>query len=101
MPQREQSLEEVGSLSKGTASTPMMCGEPAGKPWSCEGEENSRNKAGIAQIWYDREKARRVYRESRIVRNALALYSTSDFPDISRVFSWRSKQIGPSAFRDT
>ena len=32
MLQREQTLEEVGILSKGTASTPMMCGEPAGKP---------------------------------------------------------------------
>ena len=53
-------------------------------------------------MWYDYEKNRWINRKSRIVRNALALYSTSDFPDISRVFSWRSKQVRPSAlFRDT
>ena len=60
MLQREQTPEEVGILSKGTASRPMMCGEPAGKPWSCDGEENTRNKAGIAQIWYDYEKDRKA-----------------------------------------
>ena len=31
--------------------TSSMCGKPAGKPWSGDGEENSRNKVGIAQIW--------------------------------------------------
>ena len=56
MIQREQTLEEVRILSKGTASTPMMRGEPAGKPWSWDGEENSRNEVGIAQIRNDYEK---------------------------------------------
>ena len=59
MIQREQTLEEVRILSKGTASTPMMCGEPAGKPWSCDGEESSRKRVGNAQIWNDREENRR------------------------------------------
>lgn len=39
MIQRERTLEEIGIVSKGTASTLKMCGEPAGKPWSCDGEE--------------------------------------------------------------
>ena len=48
MLQLEQSPKEVGILSKGTASTPMMCGGPAGKPWSCDGKEKAwrRSRSG-------------------------------------------------------
>ena len=46
-----------------------MCEEPAGKPWSCDGEGNSKIKAGTAPIWCGYEMNRRDEGMSRIVRN--------------------------------
>ena len=86
MIRREQTLKEVGTLSKGAVSTPMMCGGLAGKPWSCDGEESFRKEAGIAEIWYVYEKDRKCLKRMKSCAECFAIIylSTSDSPDISR-----------------